>query len=153
VVEGKQKIQGKSGAVWEIDGKGILEGGEGLVILEYRRHTTSKISQGQVGELAFRLIDTDAERGILVSPLGFQKGALKVGSARKIVSVQIDPNSTETDFVVHVLNKILVGIGIKGKMTARVEPSLAKACAKCGKVFSPVETETICSDCTTSSLK
>jgi hypothetical protein len=147
VVEGKQKIPGKSGTVWEIDGKGILEGGEGFVILECRRRTTSRINQEQVAALAFRLSDTDAEGGILVSPLGFQEGASKVGASQNIISVEIHPNSTETDFVVRALDKLLLGIHIRGKGTLTGELGLLKACTECGKQFSPSGSETICSDC------
>lgn len=42
---------------WEIDAKGVKIGGEGFVIIECRRNTTRKQSQGKVGELAFRIID------------------------------------------------------------------------------------------------
>jgi hypothetical protein len=54
-VEGKQHIySSRSGAGWEIDGKAVTVGDEGFVIIECRRHTTSKIKQEQAAGLCSR---------------------------------------------------------------------------------------------------
>ena len=109
-VEGKQDVYGsRSLTKWEIDGKGVEVGGEGFVIIECRRYTTSKQKQEKVAALAYRIKDTGANRGILVSPLGFQEGAKKVGAAEGIVEVLMDENSTRTDYMLRFLNKAFVG--------------------------------------------
>ena len=109
-VEGKQGVYGsRSLTQWEIDGKGVEVGGEGFVIIECRRYTTSKQNQEKVAALAYRIIDTGASRGILVSPLGFQEGAKKVAAAEGIVEVLMNENSTRTDYVLQFLNKIFAG--------------------------------------------
>src|SRR5215210_705819 len=73
-VEGKQKVVGqRSGTDWEIDAKGFRSGDTGFVIVECRRYTTSKQNQGKVGALAYSIIDSGAEGGIIVSPLGLQE--------------------------------------------------------------------------------
>jgi hypothetical protein len=69
-VEGKQKLQGASGALWEIDAKGVREDNDAIVVVECRRYTTSKLKQEDIGGLAFRIADIEAEAGIIVSPLG-----------------------------------------------------------------------------------
>src|ERR1700675_4241463 len=67
-VEGKQRIQGlRSGTAWEIDAKGVAGGEEGFFIVECRRYTTSKQNQEKVSALAYRISDTGAVGGILVS--------------------------------------------------------------------------------------
>jgi len=110
-VEGKQELKGKrSGTTWKIDAKGVREGNEAFVIIECRRYTTSKHNQEQVGSLAYRIIDTGAEKGILVSPLGMQKGAAKVANAENIINVQLDENSTRHEYVLGFLNKIMLGL-------------------------------------------
>ena len=77
-VEGKQKLVGiDSGTEWEVDAKGILEDNEGIVIIECRRHTTRALSQESMAGLAYRIKDTRAKKGIIVSPIGLQKGAKK----------------------------------------------------------------------------
>lgn len=56
-VERKQSIPGvRSGTEWTIDAKGICQGTEAFVIIECRRHTTSKQDQEQLGGLAYRII-------------------------------------------------------------------------------------------------
>jgi restriction endonuclease len=109
-VEGKQDVYGsRSLTKWEIDGKGVEADGEGFVIIECRRYTTSKQNQEKVAALAYRIKDAGANRGILVSPLGFQEGANKVAAAEGIVEVLMDANSTHADYMLRFLNKVFVG--------------------------------------------
>ena len=110
-VEVKQEVTGKrSGTTWEIDAKGFRQDDAGFVIVECRRYTTSKQNQEKVGGLAYKIIDTGAEGGIIVSPLGLQEGAKLVAAARNIVSVQLNENSTRHDYVLRFLNKVMVGL-------------------------------------------
>ncbi len=114
-VEGKQHVDGVTD--WEIDAKGVKIGGEGFVIIECRRNTTRKQSQGKVGELAFRIIDAGASGGIYVSPLGFQEGAKKVAAAYGVHEVLLRPDSTRTDYMLQFLNKVFVGMSDEGAAT------------------------------------
>ena len=110
-VEGKQTVVGhRSGTTWEIDAKGFCQDGSGFVIVECRRYTTSKQSQEKVGSLAYRLIDTGAKGGIIVSALGVQEGAKRVAKAENIVSVQLNEDSTRHEYVLRFLNKVVVGL-------------------------------------------
>lgn len=110
-VEGKQKIVGKrSGTTYEIDGKGIAKGGEGFVILECRRYTTSRLKQEHMEAIAYRIRDTGAKGGIIVSPLGLQEGARKIAEAENLISVRLGENSTTTNYILGFLNKIFVGV-------------------------------------------
>jgi hypothetical protein len=80
------------------------------VIVECRRRTTSKLAQGSVGELAYRIIDTGASGGILVTSLGLQSGAKKVAGHSNIQHVILDPNSTTTEYVLRFLNRTFIGV-------------------------------------------
>jgi hypothetical protein len=114
-VEGKQKVEGRrSGAIWEIDAKGVA-GDEGFFIVECRRYTTSKQNQEKAGGLAYRIIDTGAAGGIIVSPFGLQQGAAKVAAAEKILSVRLTASSTPTEFSFQFLDKLC--LGIRGKVS------------------------------------
>jgi hypothetical protein len=96
-VEGKQGIVGqRSGTTWEIEAKGLREGDSGFVIVECRRYTNSKQNQEKVGGLAYRIIDTGAVGGIIVSPLGLQEGAERVAAAENIVRVQLSGTARNT---------------------------------------------------------
>jgi hypothetical protein len=123
-VEGKQKvIDSRSGMRWEIDGKGVKIGNEGFVVIECRRYTKSKQKPGQMAELAYRIHGIGAEGGILVSPLGVQEGAAKIAACENIQIVNMNENSTNTDYMLSFLNTVFVGASDTGHATedARVE--------------------------------
>ena len=110
-VEGKQKVSGhRSGTEWEIDAKGVREGDEGFIIIECRRYITSKQNQEKLGGLAYRILDTGASGGIIVSPIGLQEGAKKIAQAENIIDIQLDQNSTPQEFSMRFLNKIMIGM-------------------------------------------
>lgn len=110
-VEDAQKLAGvRSGTTWNVEGKGVKLGDEGFVIIECRRYTNSKQKQEQVGALAYRIMDTGATGGIIVSPLGLQEGAAKVAAAENIQTVYMDQNSTRTEFILKLLNDIFLGL-------------------------------------------
>ncbi|HEY4238339.1 MAG TPA: hypothetical protein VGM88_00910 [Kofleriaceae bacterium] len=94
----------------ELRTKGVRVGGAGFVIVECRRYTTSRQTQERMGGLAYRIIDTGAAGGIIVSPLGLQEGAEKIASAENVVSVCLDENSTRTDYVMSFLSNVMVGL-------------------------------------------
>lgn len=123
-VEGKQIVPGASGAKWEIDAKGCSEDDESFVIVECKRYTTSRISQETIAGLAFRIADTGASGGIIVTPLGFQEGARKVAAHSDIHTVRLDEDSTRTDYVLQFLNKVCIGLSDTATFEEHVEISL-----------------------------
>ena len=126
-VEGKQLVSGASGTNWEIDAKGIKSDGGGIVLVECRRHTTSKLSQEQLGGVAFRIIDTGAQGGITVSPLDLQKGAKLVAAHANIVHVMLDPKSTTTEYVMKFLDKLFVGLHAEVSFKSSLKIEVIKA--------------------------
>src|SRR5690242_17015231 len=88
-VEGKQLVPGASGTNWEIDAKGYGQDGTSFVIVECKRYTTSRVSQEILAGLAFRIQDTGASGGIVVTPIGYQEGAKKVAAHVGIKTVQL----------------------------------------------------------------
>ena len=147
-VEGKQEVEGKrSGTTWEIDAKGIKEGGEGFVIIEARKYSKSRQNQEKLGGLAYRILDTGAEGGILVSPLGFQSGAKKVANAENIIEVHLDANSTPNEYFMGFLNNLMVGLHECITATDCVKVTISRACNKCGKYFVAQQNENVCLEC------
>lgn len=111
-VEGEQKVKGmRSGTDWKIDAKGRKTcTDEMFVIVECRRHTSSGQKQEHLAGIAYRIIDTGAAGGIIVSPLPLQEGAKKVAHAEGIVEVTLEKDSTTTDYVMQFLNQVMVGV-------------------------------------------
>ena len=125
-VEGKQLVPGASGTNWEIEAKGIKIGGEGIVLIECRRHTKAKLSQEQLGALAFRIKDTGAQGGIIVSPLELQKGAKLVAAHENITQVILDAKSTTIEYVMKFLNNIFVGLSAELSFKSSLKMDLIK---------------------------
>jgi len=147
-VEGRQTLHGRrSGTNWQIDAKGIREGGEGFVIIECRRYTTSKQNQERMGSLAYRIIDSGADCGIIVSPMGIQEGAAKIATAENILNVQLDANSTPTEFAMRFLNKLMVGIAERVVLGDSASVEVLRICRTCGERFTVMENERMCPDC------
>jgi hypothetical protein len=120
-VEGEQCVPGESGARWRIDAKGVLDSGDGIVIIECRRYPKSRLKQGRVAELAYIIKDTGAARGILVSPLPLQSGAKRVAKKKGIQDVRLDENCTTTNYVLQFLNQIFVAASARGSPTMERE--------------------------------
>ncbi len=147
-VEGKQKIAGlRSGTKWEIDAKGVSEGNEGFFIVECRRYLKSKQSQEKLGSLSYRILDTGAQGGIIVSPLGIQEGAAKIAASENILSIRIDANSTPTEFVMQFLNRLMVGVIGQVDFNGNVIAKVSRTCQKCGEKFTVNENEKFCPSC------
>lgn len=147
-VERKQKVQGaRSGTTWTIDAKGVRDNGDGFVIVECRRYTTSKQNQERLGSFAYRIHDAGAAGGIIVSPLGIQKGAAKIAAAENIVSVQLDANCTPTQFTMQFLNRIFVGLKLAVSSAVSFSAEILRKCVVCGKEFEVRETEGLCPMC------
>jgi hypothetical protein len=109
-VEGKQDMAGKlTGTSWEIDAKGVVEGGDAFLIVECRRYTTSKLAQEDLAAIAYRISDVGAAGAITVSPHDLQSGAKKVAAANNIVHVRLTPDSTPEEFQLQFLDKMRVG--------------------------------------------
>ena len=111
-VEGKQCVPGKCGTEWEIDAKGVADNGEGFLIVECRRYTTSWLNQESIAGLAFRIQDTGAIGGIIVSPLDLQLGAKKVAAYTNVQHAILGTKNTTTQYVLKFLNKVFVGLNV-----------------------------------------
>lgn len=110
-VEGGQKVKGeRSGTEWRLDAKGVRLGGEGFVIVESRRHMTAGQKQEDLAALAYRIMDTGAAGGIIVSPLPIQEGAKKIAGAEGIIEVTLNAECTNSDYVMAFLKRIMIGV-------------------------------------------
>lgn len=131
---------------WTIDAKGVAEGNEVFFIVECRRYTTSKQNQEKVGGLAYRISDSGAAGGIIVSPFGLQEGGAKVAAAENIISVKLNADSTPTEFAFRFLDKLCLGIRGKLGLSAIVSPRYSRKCAKCGKNLEVSGNRLLCND-------
>src|SRR6476661_295291 len=108
-VEGKQKLVGKSGMKWEIDGKGVKTEDGAIVVIECRRYTTAKVEAEEMGGLAYRIGDLDAAGGIVVTPIGVQEGGEKIAKYEGIEEVHLNADASTTDYVLEFLDRVHFG--------------------------------------------
>jgi hypothetical protein len=108
-VEGNQTLVGESGAEWEIDGKGVKADGGAIVVVECRRYTTSRVKQSAVASLAWTISDLGASGGIVVTPIGVQRGGQLIAKAADIQIVHLDADSTTTGYLLKFLGNVFVG--------------------------------------------
>jgi hypothetical protein len=108
-VEGKQKVVGKSGMEWEVDGKGVKTEDGAIIVVECRRYTTSKVKPEAMGGFAYRIGDVGAVGGIIVTPIGVQEGGEKIAEYEGIQVVHLDADSTTDAYVLKFLGSVFIG--------------------------------------------
>ena len=149
-VEKKQKIVGlRSKTPYEIDAKGIIKNGDGIILIECRKYKTQKQKQKDMAALAYTIIDTGAKGGIIVSPLNLQKGAQKIANAENITQVILNSDSTTVDYIIQFLNKVMIGAIVNENVSANDESDaeLRRKCKKCSKEFIVTNDEYLCKSC------
>ena len=108
-IEGKQKVKGQiTGTEWEIEAVAYEVGTGKMVLVECKKRSTAKIPQETIGGFAYRIQDTGAEGGILVTTLGLQEEAQKVARAAKITEVRLDPNATSESYIAQIANNFFL---------------------------------------------
>lgn len=105
LIEGKQELQGESGATWEIDGKATSGDSDGFFVVEARRHTTSGQKQEHLAALAYRIQDLGGSGGIIVSPLPLQRGAKLIAARENIVEMRLAADSTTENYMAQFLER------------------------------------------------
>jgi len=106
-VEGKQILQGQN-TTWEVDGKGIRDGDQSIIVIECKRWLTKKPGQAELAALAYTIKDLGASGGLYVSPIGLQQGAKKIAEAEKVIEVKLAAESTITDMTMELLKKTII---------------------------------------------
>jgi hypothetical protein len=110
--EGKQVLLGATGTSWEIDAKGVKTEDGSFVVVECKRYSRARVHQEVLAGLSYRIQDVGGKGGIIVTPIGMQYGASKVAAHEGIIFVQLGPESTRTDYVMHFLKQVCVGIAL-----------------------------------------
>jgi len=109
-VEAKQSLDGKSSVTWEIDAKAWLQGIEGFLVVEARRHTTAGLKQEDLAALSYRIKDVGAAGGIVVTPLPLQKGAKAIATSERIAHVRLTAESTTEQYLAEFLGRRFFGV-------------------------------------------
>ena len=105
-----------------------------------------------MGALAYRIIDTEASGGIIVSPMGLQSGAEKVASSEGILEVRLDANSTPHEFAMRFLNKLMLGVQDTISFSDSFTATVHRICERCGERFEVKKNEKVCPGCVSANI-
>lgn len=119
-VEGKQLISGNSGTEWEIDAKATNQAGEKFLIVECKRWLTASPNQETLAGLSYRIIDTGAIGGFIISPKKLQKGANLVANHNNIFHIKMDKNSTKEFLIAEFLGKLNIAISHNVQISEKI---------------------------------
>lgn len=101
VVKPKDKFLGyKTQTTWEVDAYGYDRNNQ-LILIECKHYKNRRITQNTVAAFAYIIQDIKAERGIVVTTQGLQKGAIQVAIAENIALIQLHYNSTDKNFFIN----------------------------------------------------
>lgn len=128
---GKEKYQGKSGTDWEIDASCYRKDTDTLVLVECRRKTTRRIPQEEMAGFAFRIGDIGAAEGLMVTPIGYQEGAKKVAEAAKIGMATLNPDATESEYILTIAGHLFRGLVATDYGTGTDSASVYRTCDVC----------------------
>jgi hypothetical protein len=99
-VKPKDKLDGKkTGTKWEVDAYGYDINNQ-LTLIECKHYKSRFVEQNTIAAFAYIIQDIGARRGIIVTTLGLQSGAIKVAQAESIGLIQLHRNSTDSNFFV-----------------------------------------------------
>jgi predicted helicase len=124
-IEEKQKVKGYiTNTEWEVDVVAYNVDDGKLVLVECKHKSKSTLSQESLAGFAYRIKDTNADHGIIVTTIGLQEGAEKIAKAEKITLIRLDYNSTSENYIAQIANQIFIKMTDRVKMSDCVEMKL-----------------------------
>jgi hypothetical protein len=85
-----------------------------IVLIECKRYPDRKVTQGEMGEQAYRIIETGAAGGLFVTAVGYQEGAKLVANAAKIGMATLNLDATEREYDLDIAGRLFFGREAKG---------------------------------------
>ncbi|MBH8561996.1 restriction endonuclease [Nostoc sp. CENA67] len=103
-IKPKKKLPGKKTKTkWEVDAYGY-DIDNHLVLIECKHYETRYVVQNTIAAFAYIIKDVEAQRGIVVTTLGLQSGAIKVAKTENIGLLKLDYNSTDNNFFIRFIS-------------------------------------------------
>lgn len=59
---------------------------------------------------AFRIQDIGASEGLMITPIGYQKGAKIVAKATRIGLATLNPDATDSEYILEIAEKLFRGL-------------------------------------------
>jgi hypothetical protein len=121
-IETRQLLERNSGASWEINARAWRGESEQFLVVEARRHTSSRLKQEDIAAVAFRVEVVGAAGGIVISPLPLRRGARLIAQAKNIAHVRLSAESTPELYVAAYMGRPYHGVSIAEGLQISVTP-------------------------------
>ncbi|MCK4392863.1 restriction endonuclease [Candidatus Bipolaricaulota bacterium] len=131
-VQGEVRYEGKSGTGWKVDASCYRQEDGALVLVECRRKTTRRVPQEEMAGFAFRVGDIGASGGLMVTPIGYQEGAKIVAKAARIGLATLNPDATDTEYVLAIAGRLFRGLLISDHGCGTKHIFVHRTCSACG---------------------
>lgn len=134
-VRGPARYRGRrSGARWSIEASCHRVRNGALVLVECRRKTTSRVKQEEVAGFAYRVRDIGAAEGLMVTPVGYQRGARIVAGAERIGMAILNADATESEYFLRIADRLFRGLRAGDIVSIGLrERALVRRTCACGR--------------------
>lgn len=107
---------------WAIDVVGYRKGTKRLVLFEVKRRGRN-VEPEQAAGFAYRILDTEAEAGYIVTTMGrdLSSGAKEIADYEKIGHIQVEKDSTPDDYTMKIADNMFVGVTDTVKVSEHIE--------------------------------
>ena len=128
-IEGKRKMQGRSGEEWEID---IIayDSADGKPVLVECKHWNRRVTRDILTTFVYKIRDVGGERGIVVTTSGLQKGARKIADCEHIETIILKRGSSMNDFDLVLPKQGKHHVGRESEVTLKDELKLVSISKK-----------------------
>jgi hypothetical protein len=131
-VQGEVRHEGESGTAWNVDASCYRQDDGALLLVECRRKTTRRVDQEEMAGFAFRIGDTGASGGLMVTPIGYQKGAKAVAGATRIGLATLNPDATSREYTLEIAERLFHGLLISDHGHETDHVFVHRTCGACG---------------------
>lgn len=131
-VQGEVSYEGKSGTRWNVDASCYRQEDGALVLVECRRKATRRVPQAEMAEFAFRIDDIGASEGLMVTPIGYQRGARIVAQAQRIGLATLNLDATDQEYILESAERLFRGLFISDNGRGKTHISVQRTCGACG---------------------
>ena len=114
---GSTRLRGVSGTEWNLDAVCYGKGSVRIVLVECRRKAKRRVEQEEMAGFAYRVRDVGASAGLVVTPIGFQRGAKAVAKYEKIGMATLNPEATEQDYALRIAEQLFAGKSLSGQLS------------------------------------
>ena len=88
-----------------------------------------------MAEFAFKIQDIGASEGLMVTPIGYQKGAKIVAESERIGQATLNPDATDSEYILEIAERLFRGLLISDHGRGADSIFVHRTCSACGSTL------------------